>query len=138
MVRSAPRPPDVHPPQCLRIRNGEQHLERAYIVYRTNAMLTGAISKSSKQKKQLDQPPADSTKRRIRKKLNSVATVMGKIEDIVSTGDEKTDSTPLTETEVNELERLAKRLEEEVECLYRDMRLQRTEMLIDRLERQGL
>jgi hypothetical protein len=84
-------------------------------------MLSGAISKSSKQKKTIDPKPTDPIKRRIRAKLDRMATVMGKIEDIVLTGDEKTDLTPLEDLEVKELYSLVKSCNEKMEDLEREV-----------------
>ena len=64
-------------------------------------MLAGDIPKSSKRK--IEPKPVDPTKKLIDEQLKPLATVMGRIEDIVSTGDENTDSTPLKDEEIEEL-----------------------------------
>ena len=94
-------------------------------------MPSGAISKSSKQKKKIDPKPTDPTKKRIREKLDRMATVMGKIEDIVLAGDKKTDSNPLEDLEVNELFSLVKSCNEKMEDLEREVTRRRMEILIE-------
>ena len=94
-------------------------------------MLASAISKSSNKKK-VDPKPVDSTKNLINKQLNPLATVMGKIEDIVSTGDEETDSTPLKDEEIEELRRLVTRFERKFEDLRKQVSWKYTQLVIER------
>lgn len=99
--------------------------ERLFFSPCINAMYSGAISKSSKKKKKAEPTPTDPTdprdriKRRIRDKLDPVAAVMGKIEDLVLTGNEQTDSTPLKPSEVQELFSLVQRFKANIAELER-------------------
>ena len=93
-------------------------------------MLAGDIPKSSKRK--IEPKPVDPTKKLIDEQLKPLATVMGRIEDIVSTGDENTDSTPLKDEEIEELRLLVTRFERKFEDLRKQVTWKYTQLVVER------
>ena len=84
-------------------------------------MLSGAISKSSAKRKEISPTPTDPLKRLVKKKIGSIGTDLGRIEDVVFTGAKGTDSTPLQSREQDELCILVKRCSKKLKALEREL-----------------